>query len=77
MRFSFRRFGAIFGVAALICCCSCEEHHVGELPEVQREHVELASASDENSDVVRERSASPAPLAKPTPAEFFPESSPH
>jgi len=47
------------------------------MPEVQREHVELASESAEGSDVVKERSAAqPTPSAKPTPAEFFPESNP-
>jgi hypothetical protein len=76
MRFSFRRIATVLGVAALIFCCSCEKHHVGELPEAQRERVDLASAPDENLDMVKERLTSPAPSIKPTPAEFFPESSP-
>jgi hypothetical protein len=75
MRVCSRVYAAV-SVCALIFCCSCEEHHVGELPEVQRERVDLASAPDENSDMVKERLTAPAPLTKPTPAEFFPESSP-
>jgi hypothetical protein len=77
MHFGFRRTAILLSAGALIFCCSCEEHHLGEMPEVQRERVELASGSAEDSDVVKERSAAqPTPSAKPTPAEFFPETTP-
>lgn len=72
----FYKVGVFVSGVALIFCCSCEEHHLGELPTVQKEHVDLASGTNEDSDVVKERSASPAPSANPTPAEFFPEATP-
>ncbi len=76
MRFDLRKAGVIFAVGAILFCCSCEMHHLGEDPDVQREHVELVSGSEGNSDMIKEVPASPMPFAKPTPAEFFPESSP-
>jgi hypothetical protein len=61
----------VFGFAAaamLSLFCSCDKHHVGELPEVQKEHVDLADKPNESA----ERSTSSAESEKsPTPAEFF------
>ncbi len=56
--------------AGLAVFASCEKHTVGELPEVQKEHIYPIVASD------REPAASPGqtPSAKPTPADFFPDS---
>jgi len=77
MHFGSRRTAILLSAGAIIFCCSCEKHHLGEMPEVQREHGELASRSAEDLDVVKERPAAPpTPSAKPTPAEFFPESNP-
>jgi hypothetical protein len=45
---------------------SCEEHHLGEYPEVQRDR--LAEAKDANH-----REQSGAPETSPTPVQFFPE----
>jgi len=54
--------------ALLVLFCSCDKHHVGELPEVQKEHVDLA----EGSEKAPERSTSPSENGpSPTPAEFF------
>ena len=64
MRFSVRTTSVILAAASLISI-SCEKHHVGELPEVQKEHVDLAPGAQ-----------SPTPATKPTPAEFFPEKKP-
>jgi len=77
MRFSFGSCASLLFGAALMIICSCEKHHVGEMPEVQKEHVELAEASEEGASETRERSTSPAPLSQstpptPTPVEFFP-----
>jgi hypothetical protein len=76
MRFFLWKCVAIFAGASLIVICSCEKHQVGEMPEVQKEHVDLAKAAVEAG-------VSPAPHkaadtaatteASPTPAEFFPE----
>jgi hypothetical protein len=76
MHFGVRQTAAAVSTAALIFCCSCEKHHLGEDPEVQKEHVDVASGSEENSDATKEASTSPAATASPTPAEFFPESTP-
>jgi len=49
---------------------------VGEMPEVQREQVDVAAAPKKNPDAAAETSASPMPPVKPTPVEFFPEATP-
>jgi len=73
MRFSFGSCASLLLGAALMIICSCEKHHVGEIPEVQKEHVELAGGSEEGASESREGSTSPAPPSPtPTPAEFFP-----
>jgi hypothetical protein len=68
MRFSLRKCIAFSACASLIVICSCEKHHVGELPEVQKERVDDKSASEATPPAA----LSPTPVAKPTPAEFFP-----
>jgi hypothetical protein len=62
---------------SLLLVVSCEKHHLGEDPEVQKEHVVVPGGSDENSSSAKEPSASPSATASPTPVEFFPESTPH
>jgi hypothetical protein len=52
--------------AGLFLCVSCEEHHLGEYPEVQRDR--LAEARQAN----RVEEDKP-PATSPTPVEFFPE----
>jgi hypothetical protein len=71
MRFCSGNFAAILIIAALALICSCEKHHVGEMPEVQKEHVEGATGHEEAAS---EKSIPEAPISKstPTPAEFFP-----
>jgi hypothetical protein len=77
MHFGVREIAAAVSSAALIFCCSCEKHHLGEDPEVQKEHVDAASGgSEESSGEASEAPTSPAPSASPTPVEFFPESTP-
>jgi hypothetical protein len=75
MRFSFGSCASLFGAAALMLICSCEKHHVGEIPEVQKEHVELTEGSEEGAAETSEKATSPPPLSQPTPiptpAEFF------
>jgi hypothetical protein len=80
MGFDVSTIGAGISVAALLLCCSCEKHPVGELPPVQREHPELknpSSSAAENTDEVRERPAEPEAAPNRTPAEFFPSATPH
>jgi hypothetical protein len=77
MQFASRKTGLLILLGALVLCCSCEKHQLGEIPPAQKEHVDIGSGTSEDSDVVKERSiSSPAPSAKPTPAEFFPEATP-
>jgi hypothetical protein len=78
MPFSFRHFGVFLSAVALILFCSCEKHPVGEYPPTQKEHVELAGSSAEDSDLVKERpDSSEEGAKKPTPADFFPSATPH
>src|SRR5712691_10961310 len=72
MRFSPRTCVTFAACACLIFVCSCEKHHVGEMPEVQREHVELGTVEAKTSGNPRERSTSSSPSPTLTPAEFFP-----
>jgi hypothetical protein len=62
----FSPFAALAGL--LIVFSSCERHHVGELPEVQREH--LTSEAEETHP------AEPAAHVSPTPVNFFPTQKP-
>jgi hypothetical protein len=77
MLFGVRQTTAAVSAAALIFFCSCEKHHLGEDPEVQKEHVDVPRGGEENSPATKEASASPSPTGSPTPVEFFPESTPH
>jgi hypothetical protein len=77
MHFGVRQTAAAVFAAALIFFCSCEKHHLGEDPEVQKEHVVVPAGSEENSKATDETSASASATTSPTPAEFFPESTPH
>jgi hypothetical protein len=77
MHFWGREFAAAISAAALMFCCSCEKHHVGEDPEVQKEHVEVGGGTEENSGATKgENTSSPAASASPTPVEFFPATTP-
>jgi len=71
MHFGVREFAASISAAALIFCCSCEKHSLGEDPEAQKEKSGEASlAAPNKADVVE----TPAPSR--TPAEFFHGQSP-
>jgi hypothetical protein len=54
--------------AALLLSISCEKHHVGEYPEVQRDLMALANNPKPGS--------SPGASATATPVKFFPEKRP-
>jgi hypothetical protein len=74
MRFFLWKCVAALAGASLIVICSCEEHHVGEMPEAQKENVDRAKKPGHSS--AASESGSEVPPAKspsPTPAEFFPE----
>jgi len=69
MHFGAREIVASISAAALILCCSCEKHRLGEDPEVQREK-EGNVATANKAETVE------SPAAKRTPAEFFRQESP-
>jgi hypothetical protein len=71
MGFSPGKCLVVSAFASLVIFSSCDQHAVGELPEVQREHTLPPNAADRES-------AAPAqtPAAKPTPADFFTEGKP-
>jgi hypothetical protein len=76
MHLGLREIAAAFSATALIFCCSCEEHHIGEDPEVQKEHTEAAAGGEETTAESKAALESPTPSASSTPVEFFPETSP-
>jgi hypothetical protein len=67
-RFRFSPLAALAGL--LLVFSSCERHHVGELPELQKEHFHPLETAAEPEPALPK----PAPTS-PTPANFFP--SPH
>lgn len=71
MRAIFLRAGLLSIGVVLISLCACEEHHLGEYPEVQRDR--LAEA---NAEKHHDRSSDNAAVS-PTPVNFFPTQSPH
>ena len=74
MHFGVREIAAIISAAALIFCCSCDKHRVGEDPEVQKEHVD--GKGDENVAEPNKADVSERATPSRTPAEFFPKSTP-
>jgi hypothetical protein len=72
MGFSLRKCLIFSAFASLAIFSACDKHQVGELPEVQKEHnyPEDRGASEPVAN------GSQTPSAKPTPADFFPETKP-
>ncbi len=67
MAFLVRQTSVALILGLLIFCSSCEKHHLGEIPEVQREQVDpekkiWSKTSETDSDKA----------SSPTPTEFFP-----
>ena len=69
-RFRFSPLAAL--AVLLIVFNSCERHHLGELPELQKEHLHPLEAASEEP----ERALPKPPLSSPTPANFFPKQQP-
>jgi hypothetical protein len=76
MHFGLREIAAAISTAALIFCCSCEKHHLGEDPEVQKEHVDESKGGEENVAAPNKADVPERATPKPTPAQFFPENTP-
>ncbi len=62
-----QRAGLILIGFVIFSSISCEEHHLGEYPEVQREQMLPPDCSAKTEAVA------PAATATSTPVEFFPE----
>jgi hypothetical protein len=62
------RTGIFLIGAALLLSISCEKHHLGEYPEVQREMMTVPKNS--------EPAPAPGGSATATPVKFFPEKRP-
>src|SRR5256885_15779405 len=77
-RFDFRKAFAWFAAASLIFWCSCERHHVGELPnenstaETKATTEEHASPSDQPSASAQHSHMAQTPEPRNSPANFFP-----
>jgi len=77
MHFGVPEIAAAISAAALILCCSCEKHRLGEDPEVQRERaVESKGGENETATEPSKADTNERAVQKPTPAEFFPKSTP-
>jgi hypothetical protein len=78
MRSFFREVFCIFSATTLIFFCSCERHHPDELAFEEHAKAEPAKHKDDAHGKKRERAAEqPHTSPSPTPAQFFPESTPH
>ncbi len=73
MGFSLRKWVALSVYVSLPLICSCDKHPLGEMPEVQRE---LTNKMENGSGAGPAVSPGQTPTAKPTPADFFPETKP-
>jgi hypothetical protein len=76
MRFGLRKFTALSACTSLVLFCSCEKHRLGEMPDAQKEHVDLASQPAKSSGASSEGATPFSPSPTLTPAEFFPGSKP-
>jgi hypothetical protein len=71
MRVAPRSCAAISVCALLVLICACDKHHVGEMPEVQRERLEPPAESAGPAVSPEQKSTSSSTSPKPTPVEFF------
>ena len=68
-RFRFSPLAAL--AALLIVFTSCERHHLGEMPELQKEHLHPLAPKGEEVDP-----GVPTPPVSSSPADFFPKQQP-
>ncbi|HEY5036744.1 MAG TPA: hypothetical protein VII74_06395 [Chthoniobacterales bacterium] len=69
-RFRLSPLAALAGL--LLVFTSCERHHPGELPEIQREHMHPLQTAAAETEAAKHAQ----PTASPTPANFFPSPTP-
>jgi len=68
-RFRFSPLAALAGL--LIVFTSCERHRLGEMPELQKEHLHPLAPKGEEVDP-----GVPTPPVSSSPADFFPKQQP-
>jgi hypothetical protein len=79
MRFDFRKAIAWGSAVSLIFWCSCERHHVGELPDEHATAETRAPAAEHDSRSDQSRATTPqshpaqTPEPRNSPANFFPD----
>jgi hypothetical protein len=76
MHFALRKIGVVVMAGCLFFFCCCEKHDVGEMPEVQSEQPDFANRFERPLIAPEQTSTPPSAPPKPTPAEFFPKSTP-
>ena len=76
MHFGFRQIAAAIAAAGLIFFCSCEEHRLGEDPEIQKERGDKIKGGDEDAAPPSKTGLPGATAPNRTPAEFFPKNTP-
>ena len=69
LRFRFSLFAALAGL--LIVFTSCERHRLGEMPELQKEHLHPLAPKGEEVDP-----GVPTPPVSSSPTDFFPKQQP-
>jgi hypothetical protein len=79
MRFDLRKAGAWVTIVSMIFWCSCERHHVGELPneqsatETKAPADEPDSRSDQPNATTNTSHTAQTPEPRNSPANFFPD----
>jgi hypothetical protein len=76
MHFGLRQIAAAISAAALILFCSCEKHHLGEDPEVQKERADGGKPGEESAAAPKKSDSGEPAGPKRSPGEFFPETTP-
>jgi hypothetical protein len=76
--FSLRSFPFLALAGLILVFTSCERHHSGEVPELQKEHFNPLEAGTEAAAHAAHgvHAEHAAPSASPTPANFFPSQTP-
>ena len=79
MRLDLRKAGAWAAIVSMIFWCSCERHHVGELPDEHATTEAKAPAhehemkADQPASATEPSHTSQSPAPRNSPANFFPD----
>lgn len=72
----FRLLPLVTLAGLILVFTSCERHHPGELPEVQKEHLHPLDAQHEEANNAFPTPSVSGATATPTPADFFSKEKP-